>query len=112
MGVDEAVKDVGIKKTLVFHVGDEAEGIKTNWIMHEYSLPDSEPSPSSGSNGRKPSRKKGEAKTLDANRWVVCRVYEAGYSIQQSGHEDGMELSCMDEIFLSFDDYDEVCLTK
>ncbi|XP_020588046.1 NAC domain-containing protein 104-like [Phalaenopsis equestris] len=110
MGVDETVKDVGVKKTLVFHIGGEAEGIKTDWIMQEYCLLDNETSSTSGINGRRPSRKKGQAKA--ANRWVVCRVYEAGYSVQTSRQEDGMELSCLDEIFMSFDDYDEVSLPK
>ncbi|KAL0909866.1 hypothetical protein M5K25_020773 [Dendrobium thyrsiflorum] len=113
VGVDEFVKDVGMKKTLIFYVGDASGGMKTNWIMHEYCLLDSEASSSSRSNGRKPSRKKGQAKAEAANyRWVVCRVYESGHSIQPCSQDEGMELSCLDEIFLSFDDYDEVSLPK
>lgn len=35
-------KPVGIKKALVFYTGKPAKGIKTNWIMHEYRLADTD----------------------------------------------------------------------
>lgn len=39
-------------------------------------------------------------------KWVICRVYER--SCSTSGEEDGgMELSCLDEVFLSLDDDDD-----
>ena len=40
------------------------------------------------------------------NKWVICRVYE------RNGDDDnGTELSCLDEVFLSLDDdLDEISL--
>ncbi|KAL9321423.1 hypothetical protein ACSQ67_013262 [Phaseolus vulgaris] len=42
----------------------------------------------------------------DYNKWVICRVYE------RNGEDDnGTELSCLDEVFLSLDDdLDEISL--
>lgn len=31
---------LGLRKALVFYVGKPPQGQKTNWIMHEYRLPD------------------------------------------------------------------------
>jgi hypothetical protein len=39
---------------------------------------------------------------------VICRVFYSSCGSQVSYHEEGMELSCLDEVFLSLDDYDEV----
>ncbi|CAL0334342.1 unnamed protein product [Lupinus luteus] len=103
-GMEEAVvtsssnKRVGMKKYLVFHVGEApAAGIKTNWIMHEYSLSDSDSS-------TKPSKTKSHQKT-DYSKWVICRVYELN-----EDDDDGTELSSLDEVFLSMDDLDEISL--
>ncbi|PAN38216.1 hypothetical protein PAHAL_7G155200 [Panicum hallii] len=92
---DEMVKssgcNIGLKKTLVFSIGEPSEGIETNWIMHEYHLLD----------GRK-----------ESNNWVICRVFDSTCGSQANFHEEGMELSCLDEVFLSLDDYDEVSLSN
>ncbi|GMY23548.1 NAC domain-containing protein 104-like isoform X1 [Fagus crenata] len=40
----------------------------------------------------------------DYSQWVICRVYER----DEDG--DGTELSCLDEVFLSLDDLDEISL--
>ena len=40
-GADKPIgkpKALGIKKALVFYAGKAPNGIKTNWIMHEYRL--------------------------------------------------------------------------
>ncbi|KAH1207928.1 hypothetical protein AAZX31_15G049900 [Glycine max] len=104
-GIEEPVvsstsnKRVGMKKYFVFHVGEApAAGIKTNWIMQEYRLSDSASSTRS-------SKRKSQPK-IEYNKWVICRVYE------RNGDDDnGTELSCLDEVFLSLDDdLDEISL--
>ncbi|XP_064966622.1 NAC domain-containing protein 104-like isoform X2 [Musa acuminata AAA Group] len=94
--------DVGVKKTLRYYLGEAPEGVKTNWLMHEYHLLDDGVLHSTGDGG---TRKK------ESNRWVVCRVYESTGGSQSSFHDDGdSELSCLDEVFLSLDDIDEISL--
>ncbi|KAE8679101.1 NAC transcription factor NAM-B1 [Hibiscus syriacus] len=61
---------VGVKKALVFYEGKPPKGIKTNWIMHEYRLPDK-------TNKKPPgcdlSYKKN---SLRLDGWVLCRIYK------------------------------------
>ncbi|GMJ12948.1 Arabidopsis NAC domain containing protein 104, xylem NAC domain 1 [Hibiscus trionum] len=110
MGTDEPVvssnssKKVGVKKYFVFYIGEPGPaGVKTNWIMQEYRLSDSD----SGSS-RSSKRRGGHSKT-DYSKWVVCRVYERNYS-DDDNNDDGTELSCLDEVFLSLDDLDDISL--
>eukprot|EP01018_Ginkgo_biloba_P024662 Gb_07132 [translate_table: standard] len=51
-------KRIGMRKTLVFYTGRAPHGQKTEWIMHEYRLEDSE-NPHENEDG-----------------WVVCRVFK------------------------------------
>ncbi|KAA3488510.1 NAC domain-containing protein 104-like protein [Gossypium australe] len=44
---------------------------------------------------------------LDYSKWVICRVYERSCSTSDE-QDGGMELSCLDEVFLSLDDDDEI----
>ncbi|KAB2047788.1 hypothetical protein ES319_A13G070700v1 [Gossypium barbadense] len=111
MGMEESVvnssssRRVGIKKYLVFFIG-EAEGgggVKTDWVMHEYRLSDSD----SSSSTSRSSKRRGHNSKIDYSKWVICRVHER--SCSTSDEEDGgMELSCLDEVFLSLDDDDEI----
>lgn len=48
----------------------------------------------------------------ESNKWVVCRVYDSSGGSQSSFQDEGNELSCLDEVFLSLDDFDEVSLPK
>lgn len=43
-------KTLGIKKGLAFYLGKSPEGIKTNWIMHEYRLANVDRSPTGKKN--------------------------------------------------------------
>ncbi|KAG6493980.1 NAC domain-containing protein 67-like [Zingiber officinale] len=57
-------KAVAIKKALVFYHGKAPRGVKTDWIMHEYRIADS---------NRSPTKKGGGGLRLDD--WVLCRLY-------------------------------------
>ncbi|KAL2511880.1 xylem NAC domain 1 [Abeliophyllum distichum] len=105
MGIDEPIyssssnnqKVIGMKKYYSFYVGED---VKTNWIMQEYRISDS--SSTSRSSRRRNSK-------IDYSKWVVCRVYEHNGDDE---YNDGTELSCLDEVFLSLDDLDEISLPK
>ncbi|XP_057803947.1 NAC domain-containing protein 104-like [Salvia miltiorrhiza] len=104
IGVEEAIysggQRVGMKKCNAFYVGQQpSQGVKTNWIMHEYRLSDST------SSNRSSSRRR--SSKIDYSKWVVCRVYERNCD---SDDDDGTQLSCLDEVFLSLDDLDEISL--
>jgi len=75
---DEMVKsggcNIGLKKTLVFSIGESSEGIETNWIMHEYHLLDGRKvssSSTSTSSSRKLHREKGHSNTVRATYTFV-----------------------------------------
>nr|WLK83183.1 NAC protein 9 [Casuarina equisetifolia] len=88
-----AGKKVGIKKHLLFYIGEAPVGSETSWIMQEYRLCDY-----------------GECSKL-----VLCRVHErkedfAECFCYRDDEDDGIELSSPDEGFLSTleDDPDEL----
>ncbi|KAG8071023.1 hypothetical protein GUJ93_ZPchr0006g43383 [Zizania palustris] len=116
IGEDEAVRSggrsVGLKKTLVFSIGEPSQGITTNWTMHEYHLLDGDciGGSSSSTGGSSSSRKRGHSSIDESSSWVLCRVFDSSCGSQVSFHGEGTELSCLDEVFLSLDDYDEVSL--
>ncbi|XP_058216165.1 NAC domain-containing protein 104-like [Rhododendron vialii] len=109
LGVDEPVfststgsKKVGMKKHYVFYktMEEATAEVKTNWIMQEFRLSDC----GSTSSGRS-SKRRGNQK-VDYSTWVLCRVYERNCD----DGDDSAELSCLDEVFLSLDDLDEISL--
>ncbi|PON90204.1 NAC domain containing protein [Trema orientale] len=117
LGIEEAVigrgtagsnnKKVGTKKYFVFYVGEATNNsgaIKTNWIMHEFHLSDSASTSTSSTSSSSRSSKRRPPSKIDCSKWVLCRVYE------RDDDDDGTELSCLDEVFLSLDDLDEISL--
>ncbi|KAK9911739.1 hypothetical protein M0R45_035631 [Rubus argutus] len=65
-------KTVGMKKTLVFHSGRAPDGKRTNWVMHEYRLVDTE------------MEKPGNGVPQDA--YVLCRVFHKSNIGPPNGH--------------------------
>nr|XP_010938113.1 NAC domain-containing protein 68 [Elaeis guineensis] len=55
-------RPLGIKKSLVFYNGKASKAVKTDWIMHEYRLADTNRVANKNNGGR-----------LDD--WVLCRLY-------------------------------------
>ncbi|GAB4838317.1 hypothetical protein Ancab_027847 [Ancistrocladus abbreviatus] len=113
MGMDDPIysttnkkKVIGLKNSFVFHVGQPPEDALTNWVMHEYRLPDAS---SSSSRRSSSSSTRGNSK-LDHKRWVLCKVYERTSEDSEGNNSDdgSIELSCLDEVFLSMDDLDEI----
>ncbi|GMI85316.1 NAC domain containing protein 2, NAC-REGULATED SEED MORPHOLOGY 1 [Hibiscus trionum] len=78
---------VGVKKALVFYGGKPPKGIKTNWIMHEYRLPDK-------TNNKPPGCDLGYKKnSLRLDDWVLCRIYKKNNTNRPLDHDkdDSME---------------------
>ncbi|XP_027180110.1 NAC domain-containing protein 104-like [Coffea eugenioides] len=97
--VTSAGKKLGIKKYWVFCIDQVQKRIQTNWVMEEYHL-------------FKRHVKKGRNGQKDLSEWVLCRVHHANadsqgiYSVQ-AGNDDEVELSLLDEVFLSMEDNDD-----
>ncbi|RAL49474.1 hypothetical protein DM860_012907 [Cuscuta australis] len=123
IGVDQPIisssgagKIIGMKKFYSFYVGEPPEsGVKTDWVMEEYRLSDLSASTSTKSSSRGRRRRRSAhsiSNIVDHSKWVVCRVYEEKY--ENEGDDNGIELSCLDEVFMSLDDddddLDEICL--
>ncbi|CAL1389860.1 unnamed protein product [Linum trigynum] len=109
IGMEEPVvsggnRRVGLKRYLMFFAGEA----KTNWMMEEYRLPDSSATSGSSSSSRS-SRSTRSRSRMDHSKWVICRVYESDSSDDDDGN-GSIELSCLDEVFLSLDDLDEISL--
>ncbi|KAL5982814.1 hypothetical protein ACLOJK_016891 [Asimina triloba] len=58
--IRNSYKKIGMRKTLVFYRGRAPHGQKTDWIMHEYRLEDTDDAQSTGAE----------------DGWVVCRVFK------------------------------------
>ncbi|CAA3023982.1 NAC domain-containing 83-like [Olea europaea subsp. europaea] len=56
---------VGMKKTLVFYRGKPPTGCRTDWIMHEYRLVNSQNTATTAP----------QAKSLAHENWVLCRIF-------------------------------------
>lgn len=110
LGVEEPIfstdnnnNNLGMKKYYAFYIGEPPEGVKTNWVMQEFSLNSDSSSGTSRSSSKRRTRSK-----IDYSGWVICRVYERNFD--NDDDDGGPELSCLDEVFLSLDDLDEISL--
>ncbi|KAF7820196.1 NAC domain-containing protein 78-like [Senna tora] len=65
---------VGMKKTLVFHVGRAPRGTRTNWVMHEYRLEDEELV---------------KAGIAQKDAFVLCRVFQKSGTGPKNGEQYG-----------------------
>ncbi|KAI3464240.1 hypothetical protein Pfo_020903 [Paulownia fortunei] len=89
--IRNSFKKIGMRKTLVFYRGRAPHGQKTDWIMHEYRLEDSD-------NDTQPTE----------DGWVVCRVFKkknlfkVGNS-EGGGHSNGglMMMNSCDQLNMS-----------
>ncbi|KAK7316942.1 hypothetical protein RJT34_00778 [Clitoria ternatea] len=109
IGVTEPVlstfdKKVGMKKYLVYHIGEAPQDTETNWVMQEYHLCSSGFDTASYRTARR--RRKHDQSW---KKWVLCRVYEKSISEEgENWYNDdddcGTELSWLDEVYLSLDD--------
>ncbi|XP_057528053.1 protein BEARSKIN2-like [Amaranthus tricolor] len=66
-------KKIGMRKTLVFYRGRAPHGQKTDWIMHEYRLEDTDDL---------------QGTTTGEDGWVVCRVFKKK-NLFKVGNEQG-----------------------
>ncbi|EPS62927.1 hypothetical protein M569_11862, partial [Genlisea aurea] len=57
---------IGLKKSLVYYCGSAGKGVKTEWMMHEFRLPNN------------PADAK--SVTLEAEVWTLCRVLKKNAS--------------------------------
>ncbi|KVH98807.1 No apical meristem (NAM) protein [Cynara cardunculus var. scolymus] len=94
-GRDKAVlsKDriIGMRKTLVFYKGRAPNGLKSDWIMHEYRLQSSQHAPIQASSHpiHRFIRRNAE------EGWVVCRAFKKPSPVQKQAFEtwnDGYHL--------------------
>ncbi|KAL3516041.1 hypothetical protein ACH5RR_022943 [Cinchona calisaya] len=96
-------KTIGIKKFWVFYIDQVSKKIQTNWVMEEYHL-------DKGGLLRRHS-KNGPNEQEYLNDWVLCRVHASNTDSQGidciRDNDDEVELSLLDEVFLSMEDNDD-----
>ncbi|XAR67865.1 hypothetical protein NMG60_11002796 [Bertholletia excelsa] len=65
-------KDImGMRKTLVFHIGKPPKGSRTDWIMHEYHLVNL-----TTSDSNLPQQASTQAPSAETEKWVLCHVFQ------------------------------------
>ncbi|KAG5541999.1 hypothetical protein RHGRI_021734 [Rhododendron griersonianum] len=99
MPVHHKGQEVGYKRALVFYLGKPREGIKTNWIMHEFIVD-------------KPSRTKEGENDMRLD-WVLCKIYKRESGKRKEGADPTTLLaSSVDENDQMFEssEHDDVCV--
>ncbi|KAL3526515.1 hypothetical protein ACH5RR_011171 [Cinchona calisaya] len=71
----DGTKCIGLKKSLVFYRGRAAKGIKTDWMMHEFRLPNT-------SESAPPKRLSDKNFSLH-DSWAICRIFKKTNSLAQ-----------------------------
>ncbi|KAK9911725.1 hypothetical protein M0R45_035618 [Rubus argutus] len=66
-------REVGMKKTLVFHSGRAPKGARTNWVMHEYRLDNQEL----------------EKAGIIEDAYVLCRIFQKSGTGPKNGEQYG-----------------------
>ncbi|XP_020222542.1 NAC domain-containing protein 78 [Cajanus cajan] len=74
--VNQGDRTVGMKKTLVYHIGRAPHGRRTNWVMHEYKLLEEELA---------------RAGTVQ-DMFVLCRIFEKSGAGPKNGAKYGAPL--------------------
>ncbi|XP_010688726.2 protein BEARSKIN2 [Beta vulgaris subsp. vulgaris] len=72
--IRNSFKKIGMRKTLVFYRGRAPHGQKTDWIMHEYRLEDTDDDPQAN---------------LSEDGWVICRVFKKKNLFKIGGDQGG-----------------------
>ncbi|XP_002516299.2 NAC domain-containing protein 104 [Ricinus communis] len=116
--LSDAGTKIGLKKLVMYYIGQHPTAIETSWMMQEYHLSKSSTSALFADISYKRNRN-----SLDCHERVLCRVYQRKESSQSlsctddedddgdGDDDDGTELSCLDEVFLSLEDDvdDDLC---